>query len=472
MKGLIRGAAGLAVVLGMSACAKDETIDLMGAPTGVQATPISAFTSKGDSVAILLRLVNDRNQSIPAEFTIGSVGPALSVAYDVNYRPDYSTGDTLVPPAIKPQQRYFAKGANIGKSTFTATSGGFTTTVTVVVQPKSLEAAALSKTTGLVAGDTITITAPAGLKFTPASTVTFATGANAIASRSADSSSIKVILGPGTGGVVTITNILQDYAPTLALKTLVTTNAVTATPAVTVAPTTVSNNAPLVGVPITVALGGGLRFIGTSKVFVGGTEAGIQSVSADSSTATVVPMMGSAGNLTYTNIALSFLTSVPLAVAGDKTVTVGATYGGATDPNAGSLATASTIVMPPVGRTFVFSDGAGYAASAICTGVAGADGCRIYKFVLTAATTLDFRYQWQGVADMGLYRLNNVGGGATAMSGCDNGGQGASGQPENCTAAALPAGTYYISLSYFGPASYGGGANPAPTFTQFRVTAR
>jgi hypothetical protein len=162
---------------------------------------------------------------------------------------------------------------------------------------------------------------------------------------------------------------------------------------------------------------------------------------------------------------------VPLALPGDKSVTVGAVYGGPTDPNAGSTATATTITLPPVGRSYVFSDGAGYAASAQCNG-AGGDGCRMYKFVLATATTLDFHYRWDGLADMGLYRLNSSGGAPTAMGGCDNGGQGASGQPENCTAAALAAGTYYIALVYYGPASYGGGAQPAPAFTQFRITAR
>jgi len=472
MKGLIRGAAGLAAVLAMSACNSDQTIDLMGPPTGIQATPSSAFTATGDSVAILLRMVNDRNQAVPTQFTISNVGSAVTVAYDTKYRPDYTVGDTLSVPDVKPQQRYFAKGAAPGKATFTVTSGALSTTVTVVVQPKNL-GPALNKTTGVVAGDTVTITAPSGLKFTPTSAVSFLSGAFAIASRAADSSNIKVVMGPGTGGSVKVTNILQGYAPTLAAKdSLRSTNSVNVTPGLTVAPTTISNQTPSAGVPITIQLGGGLRYLGTSKVLIGGVSAGIQSVSADSSTATVLPMSGSSGTPSFENVALSFLTSVPLTLPGDKNVTASSTvYGGATDPNSGSIATASTLALPPVGRTYVFADGAGYVASAQCGG-AGGDGCKMYKIVLTAATTLDFRYTWQGGADMGLYRLNSSGGAPTAMGGCDNGGQGASGQPETCTAAALAAGTYYIALVYYGPGSYGGGAQPAPTFTNFSITAR
>lgn len=570
MKGLIRGAAGLAVLLATSSCANDATIDLMGPPTRITASPLSAFISAGDSVAILVRLVNDRDQAIPTEFTVASVGPALIVSYDADYRPDYTQGDTLIAPKFKTQQRYFAKGAANGKSTFTLSSGGFSTTVTVVVQPKNL-GLALNKTTGLTYGDTVTITAPAGLKFTPTSAVTFTTGPSSIASRSADSTSIKVVLGPGTGGVATVTNVLLDYAPTLALRTLATTNAVATTPtltsigaalsattglsagsvvtitapaglvfsqtsavsfptgaiaigsrsadstsinvvigpgtsgpatitkvgivkapnvgtftvtttnsivlvpAVTVAPSTVSNLTPAIGVPITVTLGSSLRFLGTSKVFIGGREAGLQSVSADSSTATVMPMMGSSGTITYTNIALSFLASVALTVPGDKSITVGATYGGGSDANAGTIATASTIVLPPVGRSFIFSDAGPFTTSAPCaTGPGSGDGCRLYKFVLTGAATYDLEFRWQGGSDLGLYRLDSTGGSASSQGGCDNGGQGAGGQPELCTVTALPAGTYFFAVAFYGTASgYPASANTVPpAFYQFRVSRR
>ena len=471
MKGLIRGAAGLAVLLALSACANDETIALMGPPTGVQATPASAFTSLGDSVSVVVRLVNDRNQSVPASFVISNVGPALTVFYDTKYRPDYTQGDTLIVPEIKTQQRYFAKGAANGTSTFTLTSGSLSTTVTVVVLPKNL-GAALNKTTGVVAGDTVTITAPAGLKFTPASVVTFATGPIAIASRAADSSSIKVILGPGTGGVVTVTNILMNYAPTLALRTLVSTNSAATTPAVTVAPSTVSNLAPNIGVPITVSLGAGLRFLGTAKIFIGGREAGLQSLSADSSTATVMPMMGSTGTISYTNIALSFLTSVPLALNGDKNITVSATYGGASDPNAGTIGAASTVAVPPVGRSFIYSDAGPFTMSGPCGAVTG-DGCRFYKFVLAGPGTYDLEFRWQGTSDMGLYRVNSVGGSPSSQSGCDNGGQGAN-AVETCSVSGLAAGTYFFTVTFFGT---GSGYPPSaatvpPAFFQWRMTSK
>jgi len=457
MKGLIRGAAGLAAVLAFSACNSDQTIDLMGPPTGIQATPSSAFTLTGDSVAILLRMVNDRNQAVPTQFTISNVGPAVTVAYDTKYRPDYTVGDTLSVPDVKPQQRYFAKGAAPGKATFTVTSGSLSTTVTVIVQPKDL-GAALNKTTGVKAGDTVTITAPSGLKFTPTSAVTFTAGALAIASRAADSSNIKVVMGPGAGGVATVTNVKQGYAPTLAALTLASTNSLATTPAVTVVPTTVSTAAPAFGSTMTVTLGGGLRLTSTSTITVGGRTAYILSKTADSATATIVPFGGSTGNVAYTNVVLSFLNSVLLpALPGDKTVTVGAVTN---DPNALAKATAPTVTLPAVGETLIFSDGSPYPASGACGGIGGGDGCRWYKFVLAAPLKVDIELKWDPntTADLGLYSEN---GGATFNIDAF-GGQ--AGGPEAKANITIPAGTTYFVNTYYAPG--------VPPFFHMKITGK
>ncbi|MEP6591493.1 MAG: hypothetical protein ABJC19_09945 [Gemmatimonadota bacterium] len=567
MKGLIRGAAGLAVLLAMSACANDATIDLMGPPTGVQATPTKAFTLKGDSVAILVRLVNDRNQAIASQFDVANVGAAISVAYDAAYRPDYATGGgTLQAPLIKPEQRYFAKGLALGTSTFNLTSNGLTQTVTVTVSPKTLEAA-LNKTTGLTYGDTVTITAPAGLKFTPTSAVTFATGPSSIASRSADSSSIKVVLGPGTGGVATVTNVLRAYAPTTPLLTLVTTNAVVTTPtltnigpalsataglvagsvvtitapaglvfsqtsvvtfptgaiaiqsraadstsitivigpgtsgpatitkvgivkapavgvftvvttnsvalvpSVTVAPTTVSNLTPDIGQSITVTLGGGLRFTKASQVLIGGRKAGIISTSADSSTATIMPMSGSTGVVSYSGIALSFLNTVLLTVPGDKSVTVSAVFAGPSNPLSNVLATAPTLTLTG-SQSLVVTEGGTIATPCGLAAVLGADAtCRFYKVTVTAAA-MSGQLLWDAPAnrDLGIYVLNSTGTACLNFFADDNGRQsGSTGEASssyNCSgvAANLAAGTVIIAVVNFH------GSEGPVTWFQFRMS--
>ena len=464
MKKMVRGAIAILVLSGLSACTDDPLMPLNGDPTKVQANPAIMNVKVGDSTAVVLRLINDLNNSTPTTFTISGAGAGIAVNYDPKYRPEFVNGsDTLIVPEVKSAQRYFVKGVTSGEYTFTATAGGISGTFKVRVEPVSL--GALAKTTA-AAGETLVITAPNGTTFATTATVAFTTGATSAPVRAANGSTLTMLLGPGVTGPATVTGVTMTFLPAAGNLTLVSSTSLT-TPPLSVAPSTVSSLTPAIGVPITVQLGGGIRFIGSSKIFIGGREAGLQSLSADSSTATVMPMMGSTGLITYTNVALSFLTTVPLALPGDKSITVGSTYGGASDPNATALATASTVVLPPVGRSFIFSDGGALGAG----GFAGGNGTRLYKFVVTGTASYDLEFSWQGTSDMGLYRLNSTGGGASSQGGCDNGGQGTGGQPETCSVTGLAAGTYYFAVVFY---DYGGGgaANIPPTHFQFRVTSK
>lgn len=465
MKKMVRGAIAILVLSGLSACTDDPLMPLNGDPTKVQANPAIMNVKVGDSTAVVLRLINDLNNSTPTTFTISGAGAGIAVNYDPKYRPEFVNGsDTLIVPEVKSAQRYFVKGVTSGEYTFTATAGGISGTFKVRVEPISL--GALAKTTANP-GETLVITAPNGTTFATTATVAFTTGATSTPVRAANGSTLTMLLGPGVTGPATVTGVTMTFLPAAGNLTLVSSTSLT-TPPLSVAPSTVSSLTPAVGVPITVQLGGSIRFLGSSKIFIGGTEAGLQSLSADSSTATVMPMMGSTGTISYTNVALSFLTSVPLALPGDKSITVGSTYGGASDPNALSFATASTIVLPPVGRSFIFSDG-----GALGAGAAGGDGARYYKFVLTGAASYDIEFRWQGTADMGLYRLNSTGGGASSQGGCDNGGQGLP-AVETCSTTGLAAGTYFFASVFYGT---GAGYPPSaatvpPTYFQFRVTSK
>ena len=115
----------------------------------------------------------------------------ISVRYDDKFRPYYLNGDTLIVPVDKDMQQYYVKGLAPGKWTFNADRDG---------QPvgtgcdrdgdgrsQSNLGAALSRTTGLNPGDTVVITAPAGMVFSQTSAVTFTTGTVVVVNRAADS---------------------------------------------------------------------------------------------------------------------------------------------------------------------------------------------------------------------------------------------------------------------------------------------
>ena len=448
----------------------------------VQATPKYATVKAGDSTQVIVRLVNDANNGAITSYTVGSPGAGIAVHYQVGYRPIYdSKKDTLVNTTDKNAQQYYVVGVAPGSWTFTLTPTLVNTvisgTVTVLVSPINL-GNAISKLTGLAAGDTLTITAPANVRFSQAPVVTFEKGpAPALVSVAADSTSLKILVAPGDSGKVSVTKVGLAPAPAAAVQTLLSNDAISLVPAVAIAPTTLSAATALIGVPVTVTLGGNLRFLGTSHVLIGGADAGIQSVSADSSTATVVAMAGSTGAVSFTNIALSFLNTVPLSIPSDgKSFTVGATFGGTTDPLAAAFATAPLITLRPAGAVVVSGGTISSTNASQCGGGTG-DGCAVFKVVLAAATTYDLKAVWQGGSDVGLYRFTVIGSGAVSggpgsTGDCDNGGQGPSGQPETCTVTGLAAGPYYFGLEFFGTGSgYPASANTVPpTWFQFLVT--
>ncbi len=470
MKQLVRGAIAILALSGLSACVDDPLAPLNGDADQIQANPTVMVVKQGDSSAVLLRLINNNNAATPTKFDISAVGAGIIVNLDRLYRPEFINGsDTLIVPEIKSQQRYFIRGISPGEFNYTVASSGITGTFKVRVEPSNL-GAALSRTTG-VAGDDVTITAPANTSFTPTATVTFPTGAIAIKSRAANNKSIVITAGPGVTGAATVAGLTLDYFTALPALTLVTTNTLT-TPALTAAVTTVSTATPSTGAAVTVTLGGSLRFLGNAVINIGGLPAAITALSADSSVATIVPALGSTGAVSYTGIALSFLTTVPLALPSDgKTIAPTATFGGVTLAGAEAFATAPTIALPTlVGRSTVVTDnGAVWGTPALCTGAPiGGDNCRFYTIVVPAGQTFTLTGRWNTTADMGFYRFTS----APASSGtiADALGQSATSQEAGTLGANLAAGTYYIGVGYYGFASYGAGAVARPTIVEMRIT--
>lgn len=448
----------------------------------VQATPFFAKVNVGDSDQILVRLVNAANNGALTSYTLGTVPAGIQVHFNANYRPVWNSAtDSLVATGDKTAQQYYVVGVTPGKYSFTLTptsvNTAVSTTITVVVSPIDL-GAALSTTTGLHAGDTVTITLPAGVVFNRTaganvSVPSFDVGpAPAVVSFAADSSSMKILVAPGDSGKVTVTHIGQTNATAAPLLSLASTNAIAAVPAITVVPTTVSTTTPALGTGFTATLGNGLRIMGNTHVFIGGTEAGVTNVSADSSTATITPMPGSSGLMTFTNVALSFLTSVPLALPGDKSVTVGSTFAGPTSAGANSPTTADTISF--VGsRSTVLADG-GTLTTTCPSGVTAGLGstlCRFYKINVPAAGAMSANIRWSGstTSDMAVILVDSTGVKCAEVIADNNGAvPGTTGDDTNnlnCTEGAAgtapSAGPAYLVVLFF---QYGGSGSVPPWY--------
>lgn len=286
MKGLIRGVVGAVVVLGATACADDYSIDFGGAPTAVQPSPEVMFLTSGTQRELLVRLINDRNQSTPASFQVTNIGAGLTVTYDDQYRPQWtSTNPILEPKADKEQQRYIV-AANLptgGRREFSLTSSGVSGTATVYILPTTL-GNILSETTPDV-GELITVNAPTDLSFTAASTVSFATGGLATITERTGKT-LTVLPPPGSSGIATVTGVILDFSPTLAPRTLSGTDQITVPP--------VSGNFTGAGTlfgSVTLAIPG-LKILPNAVVKIGGRAATTQNVAADGSSMTFLAGAG------------------------------------------------------------------------------------------------------------------------------------------------------------------------------------
>jgi hypothetical protein len=171
------------------------------------------------------------------------------------------------------------------------------------------------------------------------------------------------------------------------------------------------------------------------------------------------------GLVAFTNIVLSNANTLNLAAPGDKTVTTSTSV---FDPNAGTIATASTINLAASGSS-IFIAGSGALVTSTACGKAGStDGCQWYKVVVTASTTIDIDDRWQGGSDEGLYILNSTG--TSVVADADGAGQVPGNEPETKTVTLAP-GTYFFGQVFFGSTSgYDPSVNTvAPTYYLFTI---
>jgi hypothetical protein len=327
MNRIFRGMAGLIVAFGASACASDPTLEFNGENNTVQVTPQVLFVNQGDRDPILVRLVNDRNQSTPAAFVVSNVGAGITVEFDDTYRPDNVNPEgTLQPNELQSQHRFYVTANDNVMATFTVSTGSFSTEVTVRVIPG--EVGSLSSAAPAI-GEEVTIAASGSISFATeganASTVSFSPGGDAVIT-SLTAKSVTFIPIPGSGGVATMDHVTLDYAPTLGDYTLSTANEI-AVPAVTSIPLSYSSGNVSADETVTVSAAG-FNFEDDVSFTFNGAAAFILSIAGDGSSAVILAPTGlAAGKAVVSNVHLSSLTAVSLVdLPSDATLTTGSGY--------------------------------------------------------------------------------------------------------------------------------------------------
>jgi hypothetical protein len=195
MNRILRGAVVFAASALVWACNTEPDVVGGGDPVDIVADPGVILVPQFSSEEVLVRVVDAQGQSLESEITIANVGAGITVTADPLYRPIYGPDGSLTANTANSEIRLELDGEALGSTSFTVTGSGLSRDVTVTVVPSDLDAAFAPAVP--LAGDTVTLTLPAGLRLAAGFTFTSARGDNPIfIDVAADSLSARVILAP------------------------------------------------------------------------------------------------------------------------------------------------------------------------------------------------------------------------------------------------------------------------------------
>jgi hypothetical protein len=264
----------------VAACSGDPTGN-ESTPTEIQSNPDVVFVTQGDSVPVIVSVIDEDGQILQADFTATDVGSGITVKLDPTYQ-RVTTG-----PAIGRAARFYVKGVGLAHTSFKVNALGLTKTIEVTSVPGALNAEVTDTLPAL--GDTVTITAPTGTFFSDSSVLTFNGAAPVVTAQ--DETTISFIPMENISGPALVSNV--GVASNNAIVFDLTTPFNFKTDSITDIGTALSNTAPALGAPVTLTLPAGLKLIpeslATLTVAGGPAFPRNRNLSADSTTITFVP---------------------------------------------------------------------------------------------------------------------------------------------------------------------------------------
>jgi hypothetical protein len=424
MKRWLRGSVVLATAVGMWSCSGDPTDSFRGGPSRIVATPASLFITEGQTEAVIVQAQDDQGNPLAVTFDT-TVGAGISVIEDVTFLPTNGA-------PIQGQTRYLITANTFLATSFTVRAEGDSLVIPVRGLPATFAGTFSNVAPAL--GDTVTLTAPAGLRFGPETFITFAGAAGdpVITGISADSTVLSFLPAPSTDTVASVAGLQPTYAPGVTLDTLETTTKLTTTlvadvPAVFSDPTPAQNQLVTVSAP-------GFKFLPSAGALFGADTAVVFSVAADSSSMTFVAKPGATGIPApeLFGIVLSVLPQVPLKLPTTTNLAYPALAPvGGTD----AAGTAPSLDAPATGFSNRFYDQADFTAAAD----------RFYKLVVTEDGVYDISFDWTTGSDIDLFVCPAPG---AITASCDF--QAAVANHPEAGTYTLTAGTWYIVGEDFG----------------------
>ena len=366
-----------------------------------------------------------------------------------------------VANATTPTLTYAMRTASAVTSPTLDTTGVDSTTAQVAWITLTSVAAPSFDTIHAAIGDTFQAHAPAGWRFTPASTVHIYKGPAAADSNdglaqpkivgvSADSGTLTFIPGPGAVGQARVEGMVLRSHPLLYAYAAVRSRQIAKVPGIPFAPAFARADSAA-NTPVTITMPAGVKVTPTSVVTMpSATYDPIPlSRAADSSSITVLLPPASNGSITVSHLrsTLASYFDLTLISTNSSPKTKGAVDAGNDDPTSGPVPT----INMPVKGTYGLWDIGTFAVVDNSDDAGGAGiNSQVYQMNLGVAATIKATVTYpSSAADIDVVILQ--GSGSTNLPDVSSGGTSAS-HPEVSTAAGLAAGTYILDLIDWGPA--------------------
>src|SRR6185295_10112288 len=159
------------VLVVAAACSSDPTADLLSGPSGLVTTPSQLFIEVGRTKTIEVGAVDNQGNPIAASYEAVAASGLITVKRDSSFLPVFVNDSTLTAPPEGPRFRFIVTGVQFGATKITFTGAGQTIEVPVQVVPITELQGTFSNVTPAL-DEQVTLTAPAGSKFTDSSEVT------------------------------------------------------------------------------------------------------------------------------------------------------------------------------------------------------------------------------------------------------------------------------------------------------------
>jgi hypothetical protein len=433
MNRLTTGMVPLLALLVAVGCSGDPTGSFRGDTARIDAAPTQLFLQLGESKTVDVSAVDDQGNQISSVYEVTATGPGITVRRDSTFLPQYGNDSTLTVPPQATVFRFVVTATGYGSTDFTVSANGKDATIPVHVGAQTDLDAQISNLNPAL-NEPVTITAPAGITFSPTSQVRLSDSTAvqpSTVSVAADGSSITFLPAPNiTDQALIVTDVVSASSPGHLFAPA--TVARITTPSLTAFDGTVSNLAPAANQPVTIALNNASFDPASSVVTVGADTAVL--IGATATSATFIPKPGGTGLVFFSGVVIDSLPQFTLTLTNAITDTL---HVGPAGTTAGTDApgTAPSLAVPDPGFAAPFFDAADFDASAD----------HFYKLVVTAAGDYSISLNWDVGSDIDMFLCPSPG---TITGACDF--QAATGNQPEAGVYTLTPGTYYVVAEDFG----------------------